>query len=144
MANLTVEIVTGEEVVYHRDDVSMVVAPGADGALGILPNHAPIVSLLQGGELRVKSGAGEESIVMHGGFLEVINNKVLILSDTAERAGEIDVERAEAARARAEEALRNKTDIEDIAAAEDALRRASVRLRIARNRRGRGDQRPAG
>ncbi len=144
MANLTVEIVTGEEVVYHRDDVVMVVAPGADGALGILPNHAPLVSLLQGGELRVKSGSGEESIVMHGGFLEVINNRVLILSDTAERAGEIDIERAEAARARAEEALRNKTDIEDIAAAEDALRRASVRLRIARNRRSRGDQRLAG
>jgi F-type H+-transporting ATPase subunit epsilon len=144
MANLTVEIVTGEEVVYHRDDVQMVVAPGADGTLGILPNHAPLVSLLQGGELRVESGSGEESIVMHGGFLEVINNRVLILSDTAERAGEIDIERAEAARARAEEALRNKTDIEDIAAAEDALRRASVRLRIARNRRSRGDQRPAG
>ena len=144
MANLSVEIVTGERVVYQKDDVSMVVAPGVEGSLGILPSHAPLVTLLHEGELRVKSGAGEESLAIYGGFLEVVNNKVLILSDTAERAGEIDLERAEAARASAEEALRNVTDRQDMEEAAAALRRASVRLRIARNRRQRGQERPAG
>lgn len=144
MASLSVEIVTGERVVYERDNVSMVVAPGAEGSLGILPSHAPLVSLLKEGELRVKSGGDEESIAVHGGFLEVVNNKVVILADTAERATEIDIERAEAARAAAEEALRNVRDREDFAQAEAALRRAAVRLRIARNRRMRGQERPAG
>ena len=144
MANLSVEIITGERVVYEHDDVSMVVAPGAEGTLGILPSHAPLVSLLREGELRVKSGAGEESLAIYGGFLEVVNDKVQILSDTAERAGEIDLERAEAARARAEEALRNVRDKQDMVEAEAALRRASIRLRVARNRRERGQERPAG
>lgn len=144
MANLAVEIVTGERVVYQREDVSMVVAPGVEGSLGILPSHAPLVTLLQEGELRVKSGADEESLAIYGGFLEVVNDKVLILSDTAERAGEIDLERAEAARASAEEALRNVTGQQDIEEAAAALRRASVRLRVARNRRQRGQERPAG
>lgn len=144
MANLSVEIVTGESVVYGKEDVSMVVAPGAEGSLGILPSHAPLVTLLKEGELRVKSGSGEEALVVHGGFMEVLNNKVVVLADTAERASDIDVERAEAARASAEEALRNRSDSVDIAEAEAALRRAAVRLRIARNRRQRGQERPAG
>ena len=144
MANLSVEIVTGEQVVYENDDVSMVVAPGAEGSLGILPSHAPLVSLLKEGELRVKSGGSEESLAVHGGFLEVVNNKVVILADTAERLSDIDVERAEAARARAEETLRNTTDRADMAEAEAALRRAAIRLRVARNRRQRGQERPAG
>lgn len=144
MASLSVEIVTGEQVVYQQDDVSMVVAPGAEGSLGILPNHAPLVTLLKGGELRVKTGSGEEALVVNGGFLEVVNNKVVVLADTAERAGDIDVERAEAARRSAEEALRNRTDVQDIEEAQAALQRAAVRLRVARNRRNRGQERPAG
>jgi F-type H+-transporting ATPase subunit epsilon len=144
MANLSVEIVTGEAVIYEKDDVSMVVAPGAEGSLGILPSHAPLVTLLKEGELRVKSDGGEESLVVHGGFMEVVNNRVVVLADTAERASEIDLERAEAARASAEEAVRNKSDSVDIEEAEAALRRATVRLRIARNRRQRGQERPAG
>jgi F-type H+-transporting ATPase subunit epsilon len=144
MANLSVEIVTGERVVYQNDNASMVVAPGAEGSLGILPNHAPLVSLLQGGELRIKSGGGEESLAVHGGFLEVINNKVVVLVDTAERISEIDIERAEAARARAEETLRNAKDRQDIAEAEAALRRAVIRLRLARGPRNYGMNRPPG
>lgn len=144
MASLTVEIVTGKQVVYQKDDVSMVVAPGADGSLGILPNHAPLVTLLHGGELRVKSGSGEEALLVNGGFLEVVNNKVVILADTAERASDIDVERAEAARRSAEEALRNRGETQDIEEAQRALQLAAVRLRVARNRRNRGQERPAG
>lgn len=144
MAGLSVEIVTGESVVYQQDNVSMVVAPGSEGTLGILPSHAPLVTLLKEGELRVKSGAGEESLAIYGGFLEVVNDKVLILSDTAERVGEIDLQRAEEARARAEETLRNVRDKQDMAEAEAALRRAALRLRLARNRADRGQSRPAG
>jgi F-type H+-transporting ATPase subunit epsilon len=142
MANLSVEVVTGERVVYERDDATMVVAPGAEGSLGILPRHAPLVSLLKEGELRIKHGGEEDSLAVHGGFLEVLNNKVVVLADTAERALEIDLERAEQARQRAEEALRNVKDKTDLVAAEAALRRAAVRLRIARNRRHRGQERP--
>jgi F-type H+-transporting ATPase subunit epsilon len=122
----------------------MVVAPGAEGSLGILPSHAPLVTLLKEGELRVKSNGSEESLAIHGGFMEVVNNKVVVLADTAERLSDIDVERAEAARARAEETLRNATDRADMAEAEAALSRAVVRLRVARNRRQRGQERPAG
>jgi F-type H+-transporting ATPase subunit epsilon len=142
MANLSVEVVTGERVVYERDDATMVVAPGAEGSLGILPRHAPLVSLLKEGELRIKHGGEEDSLAVHGGFLEVLNNKVVVLADTAERALEIDLERAEQARQRAEEALRNVKDRTDLVAAEAALRRAAVRWRIARIRRHRGQERP--
>ncbi len=135
MANLSVEVVTGERVVYENDDASMVVAPGFEGTLGILPNHAPLVTLLKEGELRIKSGGDEDSLAVHGGFLEIVHNRVVVLADTAERTSDIDIERAEAARARAEETLRNTKDREDIAEAEAALRRAIVRLRLARGGR---------
>jgi F-type H+-transporting ATPase subunit epsilon len=135
MAKLSVEIVTGERSVYQEDDVDMVVAPGADGSLGILPNHAALISLLSNGELRIKKGGHEESLVTFGGFLEVIDNKVLVLADSAERVEEIDVARAEQARERAEQALRDRKSIQDIAEAEAALRRAAVRLRVGQRRR---------
>jgi len=135
VAKLSVEIVTGERVVYEANDVDMVVAPGSEGSLGILPGHAQLISLLNYGELRIKKGGEEESLVVFGGFIEVTHNKVIVLADSAERASEIDVERAEAARARAEEARRNRTDVVSAAEAEAALRRAAVRLRIGQRRR---------
>ena len=135
MAKLSVEIVTGERSVYKEDDVDMVIAPGADGSLGILPSHAPLITLLATGELRIKKGGDEEVLVTFGGFLEVVNNKVLILADSAERVDEIDLARAEQARDRAEEAIKNRQSIQDLAEAEAALRRAAVRLRIGQRRR---------
>lgn len=137
MAKLHVEVVTGERVVFQMDEVDMAVVPGVDGMLGILPGHAQLISLLTNGELRVKKGGAEESIVVFGGFVEVSHDHVTILADTAERASEIDVERAEAARARAEETKRNRADAVSVAEAEAALRRAAVRLRIGQRRRGR-------
>ena len=137
MAKLHVEVVTGERVVFQMDEVDMAVVPGVDGMLGILPGHAQLISLLTNGELRVKKGGAEESIVVFGGFVEVSHDRVTILADTAERASEIDVERAEAARARAEETKRNRADAVSVAEAEAALRRAAVRLRIGQRRRGR-------
>ncbi|MGC4191209.1 MAG: F0F1 ATP synthase subunit epsilon [Thermomicrobiales bacterium] len=142
MAKLHVEVVTGERVVFQMDDVDMAVVPGVDGMLGILPGHAQLISLLTFGELRVKKGGSEESIVVFGGFVEVSHDRVTILADTAERASEIDVERAEAARARAEETKRNRADAVSIAEADAALRRAAVRLRIGHRRRGRSTPNP--
>ncbi len=101
---LDVEIVTGERVVFQEHAVDMVVAPGAAGALGILPEHAPLVTTLALGELRIKKGSDERSILVYGGFLEVGDDRVLVLADTAEHAEEVDIERAEAARRRAEAA----------------------------------------
>jgi F-type H+-transporting ATPase subunit epsilon len=139
MAKLSVEIVTGERSVYREDNVDMVVAPGADGSLGILPSHAPLITLLASGELRITRGGQEEELVIFGGFLEVVNNKVLILADSAERVEEIDLARAEKARADAEEAIRNRKSTQDMVEAEAALRRAAIRLRVGQRRRhGRG------
>lgn len=134
MAKLSVEIITGERVVYKQDEVDMVVAPGSEGSLGILPSHAPLVSLLAEGELRVKKGSTEESLVVFGGFIEVLDDKVVVLADSAERTGEIDLERTVRARQNAEEALRNREQVVDLAEAEQALRRAAIRERIGSRR----------
>ncbi|MFW6075129.1 MAG: F0F1 ATP synthase subunit epsilon, partial [Chloroflexota bacterium] len=127
---LRVEIVTGERVVFEADDVDMVLAPAADGEVGILPRHAALFSLLSAGELLVRKGAEEESLAVFGGFLEVVNNRVLVLADTAERIEEIDLERAEAARERAERQLQQRGEDVDIEAALASLRRARVRSRL--------------
>lgn len=137
MAKLSVEVVTGERVVYQEDDVDMVVVPGADGQLGILPSHAALISLLSLGEMRVVKGAEEQSLVVFGGFLEVSNDHVRVLADTAERADEIDLARAEAARERAEARLADRVSEIDTARAALALRRSMIRIRAGRRRRGR-------
>ncbi len=139
MAKLSVEIVTGERIVLSEQDVDMVVAPGADGTLGILPRHAPLITTLAAGELRIKKGADEQSIIVFGGFMEVIPDKVVVLADSAERAEEIDVARAEEARGRAETSIANRQETADLASSAAALRRANLRLRIGRRRVG---QRP--
>lgn len=135
MAKLEVDIVTGERVILHETDVDMVIAPGADGTLGILPKHAPLISTLAPGELRVKKGGREESIVVFGGFIEVTPEKVTILADSAERIEEIDVERADEARKRAEEAIKQRGDTVEIEEALAALRRANLRLNVGRKHR---------
>ena len=144
MASLQVEIVTGERVVQQEEGVDMVVAPGAEGSLGILPRHAPLFSLLRSGELRIKKGGDEDAFVVFGGFIQVNDDRVVVMADTAEHAGEIDIERAEAARRRAEEALaRRREAAEDLADADAALQRAVLRLRIGQQRhRSRGRAMP--
>lgn len=132
---LTLEIVTAERQVLAEDDVDMVVAPAIDGEVGILPHHAPLITVLQIGELRLKRGSDEQSIIIAGGFLEVLNDKVTILADVAERVEEIDVAAAEQARSRAEETLRNREQLGDSAGAEAALRLATLRLRVGTRRK---------
>src|SRR4030042_724434 len=104
MPKLKLDIVPAERVVYS-EEVDAVIAPGVEGQLGILPHHAPLMTTLQAGELRVKRGGGEDSLAISGGFLGVGPDRVIVLADSAERAEEIDVARAEAAKRRAEERL---------------------------------------
>ena len=137
MAKLHVEIVTGERVVYTQDDVDMVVAPGADGTLGILPRHAPLITVLSSGELRIKKDGQEQSLAVFGGFMEVTPDRVIILADTAENAEEIDLAQAEEARRRAEAAIAQRGGEVDMTAALATLRRANLRLSIGQRRRGR-------
>lgn len=135
-SKLSVEIVTGERVVYQAQDVDMVVAPGAEGQLGILPHHAPLFSLLSSGEMRVKQGGNEQALVVFGGFLEVHSNRVLVLADSAERVEEIDIQRAETARQRAEARLSQRGEGMELSRAEESLQRAAVRIRVAQRRQG--------
>ena len=134
---LKLEIVTQERRVYSADDVEMVVAPGSEGEMGILPRHAPLITSLQEGVMRVKRAAGrEEVLAIHGGFMEVLPDQVTVLADAAERAEEIDLARAEEARQRAEELMKQRReDKVDYVRVETALRRSLVRLKIAEGRR---------
>ncbi len=133
---LSVEIVTAERVVYSQEGVDEVVAPGSDGEFAVLPQHAAFITTLAPGELRIIMGAEEEAMAITGGFFEVRNDRVVVLADAAERVEEIDVERAEAPRRRAEETLRERRDVADLVQTEASLRHAMARLRVA-TRRGR-------
>jgi len=128
------DIVTAERVVFS-DDVDIVVAPGIEGQLGILPHHAPLMTMLQPGELLVRKGGEEFSLAITGGFLEVRPDRVIILADAAERAEEIDIARAEEAKRRAEEQLSRRIPEVDAARAEASLHRALARLEVAERRR---------
>jgi len=131
---IRLDIVTAEQLVYS-DDVDLVVAPGIDGEMAILPRHAPLMTMLQPGELRVRKGGEETFMVVTGGFLEVRPDHVTILADAAERAEDIDAARAEEAKRRAEERLSGKLTETDMARAEAALRRSLTRLRVVEKRR---------
>jgi F-type H+-transporting ATPase subunit epsilon len=134
VATLKLEIVTAERTVFS-DDVTEVVAWGVEGQLGILPHHAPLMTMLQPGDLTIKKGSEEQYLAISGGFLEVRPDKVIILADACERAEEIDIARAEAAKRRAEEILKTRPPQVDTAAAEVALRRSLTRLKVVEKRR---------
>jgi F-type H+-transporting ATPase subunit epsilon len=141
---LTVEIVTAERVVYSAEGVDEVVAPGADGEFAVLPEHAAFITTLAPGEMRILRGDGDEAMVITGGFFEVRNDRVVILADAAERVEEIDIERAEQARQRAEDLLKEEQDVVNVVQVEAALRRARARLRVAETRGRRSRPRAGG
>jgi len=134
MATIKLEIITAERQVYS-DDVNTVVAPGVEGELGILPHHAPLITMLKPGEVLIRKDSEETYLFVSGGFLEVRPDKIIILADASERCEEIDVERAEAAKHRAEESLKTRIPEVDVAQTQAALLRALLRLRIAERRR---------
>ena len=133
MATFKLTIVTAEREVFS-EDVDSLVAPGIDGQLGILPNHAPLMTQLQPGEMTVRSDGDENVLVVTGGFLEVLNNNVTILADTAEMDVAIDLERAEEALKRASERMENRQSEVDLSRALQSFRRAQIRVGLARRR----------
>jgi len=138
VAKLTVELVTAERSVLSETDVDMVIAPASEGDVGILPRHAPLLATLRPGTLRIKKDGAESEMAVSGGFLQVNQDRVLILADAAERAEEIDAQRAEEARKRAEGALAEASkggSPAQVQAARSALRLSMVRLTVARRKR---------
>ena len=137
---LHVEVVTAERELYNGE-ADIVSAPGSEGRLGILPRHAALLTTLIPGELNIKLGGAEEPLFVSGGFLEVSNNSVTILADTAEHAEEIDQARAEAARRRAQEHLEQAESNAERAELLGALERSMSRIRVAELARRRGGRR---
>ena len=136
---LTVELVTAERVVRVEQGVDVLVVPGSEGQLAILPHHAALMTTLDPGELVMRRAGQEDAFAVTGGFLEVRNDRVTVLADAAEPFEEIDAARAEAARTRAEERLRlyreGRAGDVDVARAAAALQRSLMRLRIVQRRR---------
>ncbi len=131
MANkIKLEIVTAEAPVY-ADSVDMVIAPGTMGEVGILPQHAPLLTTLRVGEIRVKKDGAEYAMFVEGGFMEVLPDQVTILANTCERAEDIDEAKAQEAKARAEELMKNRGTKRDFIEAEQELHRNLIRLRVA-------------
>ena len=132
---LHLEVITPERKVYE-DDVDMVVAPATDGYVGILPHHVPLFTTLGPGEFKVKRGGIEEVLAVFGGFMDVRGDRVVVLTDAAEHADEIDASQAQEARERAQQVLAaGPASAADEQRARAELQRALVRLRVSENRR---------
>ena len=132
---LHLEVITPERKVYE-EDVDMVVAPASEGYVGILPHHAPLLTTLGPGEFRVKKGGVEEVMAVFGGFMDVRGDRVIVLTEAAEPAEEIDTRRAQEARDRAQQALQaGPMSAADEARARASLQRALVRIRVSERRR---------
>ena len=131
---LHVTIVTAQQTVFDGE-AEMVIAPGSEGQLGILPRHAPLLTTLALGELRIRNNNVDEGIFVAGGFLEVNQGVVTILADDAERAEDIDESHAEEARRRAQALKDQAVSPDDSALAAAELERAVGRLRVVESQR---------
>ena len=136
MATMYLEITTAERRTF-ADEVDVLVAPGLDGELSILPNHAPLMTALQPGEITIRKDGEETYLAVTGGFLEVMGNQVTILADAAEPSEEIDEERARKAMEQAQALIESRVSDLELGQALAAVRRAATRLRVARRRRSR-------
>ncbi len=135
---LRLDIVTPERRVFS-DEVDSVVCPGVEGELGILPHHAPLLTTLGLGELRIRKGGTEDFFAIQGGFLQVRPDRVVVMAETADLGAEIDIEKAEEARREAERALAEGfEEPADLVRARAALQRALLRIRVAEHRRREG------
>ncbi|WP_127581101.1 F0F1 ATP synthase subunit epsilon [Paenibacillus koleovorans] len=130
MSTFLLEVVTPERIIYSQD-VDMVSVKGAAGELGILPNHIPLVTPLKIAPITIKKGNASETMAVNGGFMEVRKDKVVILAESAELPGDIDLERARSAKERAEKRLGTKQDEVDFRRAELSLQRAMNRIHVS-------------
>ncbi len=137
--SLKVEIVTAERVIYSEEGVDRLLVPGVEGELGVLTLHAPLLTMIQPGVMRIVKGEEEVEMAISGGFIEVRDNRITILADAAERAEEIDVERAEEARRSAKRRIEEREAEVDLARAQAELAQALARIKaVERRRRRRG------
>jgi F-type H+-transporting ATPase subunit epsilon len=131
---LLLEIVTPERLAY-ADEVDAVFCPGIEGELGVLPHHAPLLSMLGIGELRIRKGAQEEYFAIAGGFVQVRPDKVVVMAELADLSSEIDLEAAEEARNEAQRAIQQGfEEPADLARARASMERALLRIRVAERR----------
>jgi F-type H+-transporting ATPase subunit epsilon len=134
MSRIGLDFVSQDHMVFSGD-VGEVIAPGFEGQLAILPKHAPLITVLSPGEVVVRcEGMEDLFFAVSGGWMEVRPDKITILARTAERSDEIDLQRAEAARARAADLLAESTRSEERPRLESALRRSQIRLKVGRRR----------
>ncbi len=131
---MKMDIITAERTVFSAD-IELVLAPGVEGELGILPHHAGLMTILKPGELMIRKDGIETFFAISGGFMEVLDNKVTVLADAAENSEEINEERATLAMEKAQALIANKDSDLDLERALQQVRRAQVRLDVARKRR---------
>jgi len=135
MDKLHLEIITPEKKIFS-DEVDMVVIPGSEGDLGILPHHIPLFTKIKPGEMKIKRGDKEEYLAITGGFVDVTGEgKVVVLADYAVKSTEIEIAKAEEAKKKAEEAMKDKKSVQNFAVAEADLRKALLELKIAKRRK---------
>ena len=132
------ELVTQEEKVFEEPEADIVLVPALEGEMGVLPNHAPVLTTLSFGELIVRKGAAEERFAVYGGVVDVRPDKVVVLADLAESSFALDLERAQEAREQARQALDEAPGEAENREALMALRRANLAVRISQKIRSRG------
>lgn len=134
---LHVQIVTQDGPLFDEPAADMVLLPGSEGEMGILPHHAALLSTLNFGELRVRKGGAEESFIVYGGVVEVRPDRVIVLADTAESSYEVDEAKAQEARERAEQLMREGLPADRMAPVIQELRRAQIQENVLRRVRSR-------
>lgn len=135
---ISVEIVTQEKVIFSEPEADMVVVPGSEGEMGVLPRHAPVLTTLAFGELIVRKGRAQESFAVYGGVVDIRPDRVVVLADLAESSYDIDAAAVEAARERAAQMMEQGVAPEQNREAALALRRAELALRVQRKVQARG------
>jgi len=132
-----VEIITQDGKLFEELEADMVIVPGSEGEMGVLPHHSPVLTTLGFGELRVKKGNAEEDFVVYGGVVDIRPGHVIALADTAASSYSLDVAEAEKARARAQELMAHGVPQEEERVIADDLRRAELTVRVAAKQRAR-------
>jgi len=134
---LHVEIVTQEGKLFEEPEATMVIIPGEEGEMGVLPHHAALLTTLKPGELRVRRGNAEESFIVYGGVVEVRPDRVIVLADMAESSYDVDTAKAEEARQQAEQSMRQGLPPDQLESTIRELRRAQIQENVLRRVRSR-------
>src|SRR5579859_4047301 len=132
-----VEVITQEGKLFEEHEADMVIVPGSEGEMGVLPHHAPVLTTMGYGELRVKKGNAEEDFVIYGGVVDIRPGHVIALADVAESSYDLDMAEVERARSRAEELMKNGVPADRQGSINDELRRAELMVRVAQKQRAR-------